>query len=85
MCAGDSSPEAADFKAKAVSYILGKEFGVDVSGYAFDSIPAELQKADSQTIRAELSDIRDTAFDISARMARSLEQNKSPRHTEQER
>lgn len=83
--AGDSSPEAADFKAKAVSYILGKEFGVDVSGYAFDSIPAELQEADPQTIRAELSDIRDTAFDISARMARSLEQNKSPRHTEQER
>ncbi len=82
---GDSSPEAADFKAKAVSYILGKEFGVDVSGYAFDSIPAELQEADPQTIRAELSDIRDTAFDISARMARSLEQNKAPRHTEQER
>lgn len=83
--AGDSSPEATDFKAKAVSYILGKEFGVDVSGYAFDSIPAELQEADPQTIRAELSDIRDTAFDISARMARSLEQNKAPRHTEQER
>lgn len=83
--AGESSPEATDFKAKAVSYILGKEFGVDVSGYAFDSIPAELQEADPQTIRAELSDIRDTAFDISARMARSLEQNKAPRHTEQER
>lgn len=28
---------------------------------------------------------RDTAYDISARMARSLEQNKAPRHTEQER
>lgn len=83
--AGESSPEATDFKAKAVSYILGKEFGVDVSGYAFDSIPAELQEADPQTIRAELSDIRDTAFDISARMARALEQNKAPRHTEQER
>lgn len=83
--AGDSSPEAADFKAKAVSYILGKEFGVDVSGYAFDCISAELQEADPQTIRAELSDIRDTAFDISARMARSLEQNKVPRHNEQER
>ena len=34
---------------------------------------------------AELSEIRDTAYDISARMARSLEQNKAPRHTEQER
>lgn len=83
--AGDSTPETADFKAKAVSYILGKQFGVDVSRYAFDDIPADMQEADPQTLRAELSDIRDTAFDISARMARSLEQNKTPRHTEQER
>lgn len=83
--AGDSSPEAADFKAKAVSYILGKEFGVDVSGYVFDNIPAELQETDPQTLRTELSDIRDTAFDISARMARALEKEKAPRHTEQER
>ena len=83
--AGDSTPETADFKAKAVSYILGKQFGVDVSRYAFDDIPADMQEADPQTLRAELSDIRDTAFDISARMARSLEQNKAPRHTEQER
>ena len=78
-------PETADFKAKAVSYILGKQFGVDVSRYAFDDISADMQEADPQTLRAELSDIRDTAFDISARMARSLEQNKAPRHTEQER
>ena len=83
--AGDSTPETAEFKAKAVSYILGKQFGVDVSRYAFDDIPADMQEADPQTLRAELSDIRDTAFDISARMARSLEQNKAPRHTEQER
>lgn len=83
--AGDSTPETADFKAKAVSYILGKQFGVDVSHYAFDDIPADMQEADPQMLRAELSDIRDTAFDISARMARSLEQSKTPRHTEQER
>ncbi len=48
-------------------------------------IPTELKDADPQEIRAELSEIRDTAFDISARMARSLEQNKAPRHMEQER
>ena len=83
--AGDSPPETADFKSKAVSYILGKQFGVDVSCYAFDDVPADLQEADPQTLRAELSDIRDTAYDISARMARSLEQSKTPRHAEQER
>ena len=58
---------------------------INVSRYAFDDISADMQEADPQTLRAELSDIRDTAFDISARMARSLEQNKAPRHTEQER
>ena len=65
--------ENAGFKAKCVSYILGKEFGIDVSGYAFDAPADFLRTDDPQTIRAELTDIRDTAYDISARMMRSLE------------
>ena len=77
--------ENADFKAQCVSYILGKEFGVDVSGYAFEAPADFLRTDDPQTIRAELTDIRDTAYDISARMMRSLEQNKAPRQSEQER
>lgn len=79
------TPENASFKAHCVSYILGKEFGVDVSDYSFENPADFLRTDDPQEIRAELSEIRDTAFDISARMARSLEQNKAPRHTEQER
>lgn len=77
--------ENAGFKAQCVSYILGKEFGVDVSGYAFEAPADFLRTDDPQTIRAELTDIRDTAYDISARMMRSLEQNKAPRQSEQER
>ena len=77
--------ENAGFKAQCVSYILGKEFGVDVSGYAFEAPADFLRTDDPQEIRAELSEIRDTAYDISARMARSLEQNKAPRQSEQER
>lgn len=77
--------ENTGFKAQCVSYILGKEFGVEVSGYAFE-MPADfLRTDDPQTIRAELTDIRDTAYDISARMMRSLEQSKAPRLSEQER
>ncbi len=75
----------ASFKALCVSYILGKEFGVDVSDYSFENPADFLRTDDPQEIRTELSEIRDTAYDISARMARSLEQNKAPRHTEQER
>ena len=77
--------ENAGFKAHFVSYILGKEFGVDVNGYAFEAPADFLRTDDPQTIRAELSEIRDTAYDIFASMARSLAQNKAPRHTEQER
>lgn len=47
--------------------------------------PFLLRTDDPQTIRAELTDIRDTAYDISARMMRSLEQSKAPRLSEQER
>jgi len=83
------SYDSADFKAHCVSYILCKKLGIETENLSFSAadfdIPNELKNADPQTIRAELSDIRDTAFDISARMARSLEQNKAPRHTEQER
>ena len=75
----------AAFKAHCVFYILGKEFGLDVSGYAFETPADFLRTDDPQTIRAELTDIRDTAYDISARMMRALEQSKAPRHTEQER
>ena len=77
--------ENAGFKAQCVSYILGKEFGVEVSGYAFETPADFLRTDDPQTIRAELTDIRDTAYDISARMMRSLEQSKAPRLSEQER
>lgn len=83
--AEDYTEENAAFKAHCVSYILGKEFGLDVSDYSFEN-PADFFRTDDpQKIRAELSEIRDTAYDISARMMRALEQNKAPRHTEQER
>ena len=81
----EHTEENAGFKAQCVSYILGKEFGVDVSGYAFETPADFLRTDDPQTIRAELTDIRDTAYDISARMMRSLEQSKAPRQSEQER
>lgn len=81
----EHTEENAGFKAQYVSYILGKEFGVDVSGYAFEAPADFLRTDDPQTIRAELTDIRDTAYDISARMMRSLEQSKAPRQSEQER
>lgn len=85
MTSDEYIPDNASYKAHCVSYILGKEFGFEVSDYNFGTPSDLLHTDDPQEIRAELSEIRDTAFDISARMARSLEQSKAPRHTEQER
>ena len=85
----DYSYSNADFKAHCVSYILCKEFGIKTDNLSFSpadfDIPKELSEAEPQEIRTELSEIRDTAYDISSRMARSLEQNKAPRYKEQER
>ena len=78
-------PENASYKAHCVSYILGKEFGFEVSDYNFGNPSDLLRTDDPQAIRAELSEIRDTAYDISARMIRSLEKEKAPRNNEQER
>lgn len=89
MTSEDYSYSNADFKAHCVSYILCKEFGIETDNLSFSpadfDTPKELSEAEPQEIRTELSEIRDTAYDISARMARSLEQNKAPRYKEQER
>lgn len=56
-----------------------------MSDYSFENPADFLRTDDPQEIRAELSEIRDTAYDISARMTRALEKSKAPRKAEQER
>lgn len=79
------SRDRASFTAYCASYMLCQKNGVDVSSYDFISLPDSLRESDPQTQRAALSEIRDTAANISTRMSRVLEQNKAPRTKEQER
>ena len=79
------SREDTSFKAYCASYLLCKKNGIDVSGYNFNELPGNIRDADPQSIRAELTVIRDAAGDISARMAKVLEQSKATRQKEQER
>ena len=81
----DYSRSEAGFKAYCVSYMLCKKNGVDVGGYDFKNLPDNIREADAQSIRSELSSVRETADSISARMAKVLEANKAPRQQEQER
>ena len=73
------------FAAYSVSYVVCRRYGIDVSGYDFNRMPERFREADSKDIRAELSIICDTAKEITGRMHRALEQNKTPKNKEQER
>lgn len=73
------------FKAYCASYMLCKKNRVDVSGYDFKNLPDSIREADAQSIRSELSSVREAVNDISARMAKVLEISKAPRQQGQER
>ncbi len=81
----DYTRDGAAFSAYCVSYMLCKKNGVDARGYDFSALPESLRESDPQTQRAALSEIRDTAAGISARMSRVLEQSKAPKSKGQER
>ena len=71
----DRSPNA--FRAYCVSYMLCRKNGIDTKDYDFSRLPDTFAGMGAQDIRGELSAIRDTAADISARMAKVLEQGKA--------
>lgn len=79
------SQDSAAFAAYSASYMLCKEYGVDVSGYDFSRLPEQFRSGDAQSIRGALTQIRDAAGNISARMSHALEQNRQSKSKEQER
>ncbi len=81
----DYSRSDAAFAAYSASYLLCKKYGVDVSDYNFSRLPAFFREQDPRGIRDSLTEIRDTANQVSSRMYRALEQNRIPRGKEQER
>lgn len=73
------------YKAYCASYLLCKKYGVDARGYNLSGVGAVLAGKEPQQIAGELTDIKETASAISARMARTLEQNRQAKSREQER
>lgn len=80
-----TDPDKAAFPAYCVSYMLCRQNGVDVSGYSFEQLPEGLVGGEAQEIREALTQIRDTAHEISGKMSRVLEQAKTAKSREQER
>ncbi|WP_313559019.1 ArdC-like ssDNA-binding domain-containing protein [Ruminiclostridium cellobioparum] len=73
------------FHAYCASYMLCRQYGVDTGGYYFDRAPQMLEGMEPQEIRAELSDIKETAGEISGRMNRMLAQQRQQKRPEPER
>ena len=75
----------AAFKAYSASYLLCKKHQIGTADYNFSRLPASFRESNPQQVRETLTEIRDTANQISTRMYRALEQNRTPKSKEQER
>ena len=75
----------AAFKAYSASYLLCKKYQIGTADYNFSRLPASFRESDAQGVRAALTEIRDSANQISQRMYRALDQNRNTRGKEQER
>lgn len=73
------------YKAYCASYLLCKKYGIDVRSYDLSGIQGVLAGKELREIAGELSDIKETASAISARMSRALEQNRQSKSKEQGR
>lgn len=71
------------FHAYCASYLLCKKYGVDTQGFEFTHAPEFFEGMEPQEVRGELAKARDAANNISSRMAKVLEQNRSHRQQPQ--
>lgn len=81
----DYSRSEEGYKAYCVSYMLCKKYGIDTKGYDVSALNDVFTGRDPKEIGGELSEIKEAASSINFRMAKALEQSRTPRHQEQER
>jgi hypothetical protein len=69
----DENVTDPQFTAYCASYVLCKKYGVDTKDYSFESAAYMFDGMDAQTVKHELSQIRDAADAVSGRMAKQLD------------
>ena len=82
---GEYTREGNAFRAYCVSYMLSKQYGFSTEQFSFEELPGGLAEAEPQEVREELGVIRDVAENISGRMSRILNQDRSQKEMEQAR
>jgi len=78
------SRSAKQFKAVCVSYMLMNKYGFDTKDFQI-SVPSSYASKKAQDVRADLTEIREEAVSIMARMSRTLEPYKAQQINEAER
>jgi len=76
LLGGPDSQMDAAFSAQSAAYMLCKKHGVDTQDFDFSRASEVLSGKDAQAVKGELTQIRDTAEDISRIMAQQLEPRK---------
>lgn len=66
------SPEQ-EFSAYSATYLLCKKYGADTQEFSFNNVDSVFDGMDAQEVKAELSQMRDAADNISGRMAKQLD------------
>lgn len=80
------NPSVDNFKAKCVSYMLCKKYGVDVSNYNFNDIPDNYKSMTPKDIRKELGNIKDSFENYNSRINQFMESiSKQPKNKDYER
>jgi hypothetical protein len=69
----DKSQIDPHFTAYCASYILCRKYGVDTEQFNFSNAPVHFRDMDAQSIKRELSGVRDAAGEIASRMAKYLD------------
>lgn len=73
LATSPKTQENPQFSAFCASYLLCKKYGVDTQVFDFSDAPNIFEGMDAQAVKGELSQIRDAASNIAARMARQLD------------
>ena len=73
LTTGPDTQADPHFSAYSAAYALCRKYNVETQDFDFADAPAMFDGMDAQEVKAELSQIRDAADNISARMARQLD------------
>lgn len=77
LAPGSQNREENQFRAECVSYIICRRNQVDVSGIPFEQLSESFSQKSPKAIRTELSEIRNTAMQITLDMNRLFEKQKN--------